>query len=144
MEVLPGTAHRLLARVAEAQANARVPSLVAGVVRDGALAWSGGRGLVDGAAPLPDTQYRIGSISKTFTAVLVMRLRDEGALALTDRYGDHVPGTPFAERTVGQLLSQGAGLQAETNGGWWERTPVGGWDEVVAALDEHAVPHAPG
>ena len=43
MDVLPATAHRLLARVAAAQANARVPSLVAGVVRDGALAWSGAR-----------------------------------------------------------------------------------------------------
>jgi CubicO group peptidase (beta-lactamase class C family) len=144
MDVLPATGHRLLARVAEAQASARVPSVVAGVVRDGALAWSGARGEVAGATPTADTQYRIGSISKTFTAVLVMRLRDEGALALTDRYGDHVSGTPFADRTVGQLLSQGAGLQAETNGGWWERTPVGTWDEVVAALDAHAVPHAPG
>jgi CubicO group peptidase (beta-lactamase class C family) len=144
MDVLPATAQKLLARVAETQANARVPSLVAGVVRDGALAWSGARGRVAGATPTTDTQYRIGSISKTFTALLVMRLRDEGALALTDRYGDHVPGTPFGDRTVGQLLAQGAGLQAETNGGWWERTPVGSWDEVVAGLDEHAVPHAPG
>ncbi len=144
MEVLPGTAHRLLARVADAQAGARLPSLVAGVVRDGGLAWSGGRGRVDGAAPTPDTQYRIGSISKTFTALLVMRLRDEGALKLTDPFADHVPGAPFGDRTVGQLLSQGAGLQAETGGEWWERTPVGSWDEVVAALGEHAVPHAPG
>jgi CubicO group peptidase (beta-lactamase class C family) len=144
MEVLPGTAHRLLARVAEAQANARLPSLAAGIVRDGALAWSGSRGRVNGAPPTPDTQYRIGSISKTFTALLVMRLRDEGALKLTDPFADHVPGTPFGDRTVGQLLSQGAGVQAETNGGWWERTPVGTWDEVVAGLDEHVVPHAPG
>src|ERR1700742_1331121 len=149
-EILPGTARRLLARVAQAQSSARLPSLVAGVVRGGAvawhggLAWHGGRGRVDGAPPTPDTQYRIGSISKTFTALLVMRLRDEGALALTDPYGDHVPDTPFGDRTVGQLLAQGAGLQAETNGGWWERTPIGSWDEVVAGLDAHAVPHAPG
>jgi CubicO group peptidase (beta-lactamase class C family) len=144
MEVLPGTAHRLLARVAEAQAGARLPSLVAGIVRDGGLAWTGGRGRVDGAPPTPGTQYRIGSISKTFTALLVMRLRDEGALRLTDRFADHVPGAPFGDRTVGQLLSQGAGVQAETGGEWWERTPVGSWDEVVAALGEHAVPHGPG
>jgi D-alanyl-D-alanine carboxypeptidase len=95
MEVLPVTANRLLARVAEAQANARVPSLVAGVVRGGTLAWSAGRGGVDGTAPTSDTQYRIGSITKTFTALLVMRLRDEGALTLTDPFADHVPGAPF-------------------------------------------------
>jgi CubicO group peptidase (beta-lactamase class C family) len=144
MDVLPATAHQLLARVAEAQANARLPSLVAGIVRDGSLAWSGARGRVGDGAPGPDTQYRIGSISKTFTALLVMRLRDAGALALTDRFEDHVPGSPFGDRTVGQLLSHGAGLQAETSGEWWERTPVGTWDEVLAQLDEHATPHAPG
>jgi CubicO group peptidase (beta-lactamase class C family) len=144
MDVLPGTARQLLARVAEAQANARLPSLVAGIVRDGGLAWHGGRGRVGDTQPGADTQYRIGSISKTFTALLVMRLRDEGALALTDRFADHVPGSPFGDRTVGQLLSHGAGLQAETSGEWWERTPVGPWEEVVAQLDERATPHAPG
>jgi CubicO group peptidase (beta-lactamase class C family) len=76
MEVLPGTAYRLLARLAEAQAGARLPSLVGGIVRDGGLVWSGGRGRVDGAPPAPDTQYRIGSITKVFTALLLMRLRD--------------------------------------------------------------------
>src|SRR6188472_3632599 len=105
MEVLPGTAHRLLARVAAAQADERLPSLVAGIVRHGDLAWAGGRGRVRGTAPTPDTQYRIGSISKTFTALLVMRLRDEGALDLTDSFADHVPGAPFGDRTIGQLLS---------------------------------------
>jgi CubicO group peptidase (beta-lactamase class C family) len=144
MEVLPGTAHRLLARVAEAQANARLPSLVAGVVRDGRLAWHGGSGRVDGAEPTADTQYRIGSISKTFTALLVMRLRDEGRLALTDPLDAHVPGSPFGDRTLGQLLSHGGGVQAETAGPWWERTPVPPWEEVVAPLDADAVPHAPG
>lgn len=144
MDVLPGTAHQLLARVAEAQTNARLPSLVGGVVRDGSLAWSGGRGRVGDGPPGADTQYRIGSISKTFTALLVMRLRDEGALALTDRFEAHVPGSPFGDRTIGQLLSHGGGLQAETSGEWWERTPVGSWDEVLAQLDAHATPHAPG
>src|SRR5262249_949146 len=32
----------------------------------------------------------------------------------------------------------------ETDGQWWERTPVPAWEEVVAPLDERAVPHAPG
>jgi CubicO group peptidase (beta-lactamase class C family) len=142
MEVLPATAHRLRSRLAEAQAHTRLTSMAGAIFRDGGLAWSGYRGRVDGAPPGPDTQYRIGSITKIFTALLVMRLRDDGALALTDRFEEHVPGGPFGDRTIGQLLSHGAGLQAETSGEWWEPTPVGSWDEVVAALGEPDVPHA--
>src|SRR3712207_8494957 len=61
--VLPTTARVLLARTARAQRDGRAPSLVAGVVRDGGLAWSAGRGEVP--EPHADVQYRLGSISKT-------------------------------------------------------------------------------
>src|SRR3954462_9274244 len=118
--VLPATARRLLARTARVQRDGRAPSLVAGVVRDGGLAWSAGRG--DVTEPHTDVQYRLGSISKTITAVVVMRLRDEGRLGLDDRLERHVPGTPLCDRTVGQLLSRLAGASAESPGGWWERT----------------------
>src|SRR4051794_36359395 len=121
--VLPTTARRLLARTARAQRDGRAPSLVAGVVRDGGLAWSAGRGGVP--EPHADVQYRLGSISKTVTAIVVMRLRDEGRLGLDDPLDRHLPGTPLGDRTVGQLLSHLAGASAESPGGWWERTPGG-------------------
>jgi CubicO group peptidase (beta-lactamase class C family) len=129
------TARLLLARTARVQRDGRAPGLVAGVVRDGGLAWSAGRGDVPG--PHLDVQYRLGSISKTVTAVAVLRLRDEGRLALDDPLDRHVPGTPFGDRTVGQLLSHLAGASAESPGGWWERTPGGPLAELV--LDERAV-----
>jgi CubicO group peptidase (beta-lactamase class C family) len=121
--VLPTTARALLARTARVQRDGRVPSLVAGVVRDGGLAWSAGRG--DVAEPHTDVQYRLGSISKTVTAVAVMRLRDEGRLGLDDPLDRHVPGTPLGDRSIGQLLSHLAGASAESPGGWWERVPGG-------------------
>jgi CubicO group peptidase (beta-lactamase class C family) len=121
--VLPSTARTLLARTARAQRDGRAPSLVAGVVRDGGLAWSAGRG--DVPDPHTDVQYRIGSISKTVTAVAVMRMRDEGRLGLDDPLGLHVPGTPLGDRTVGQLLSHLAGATSESPGSWWERVPGG-------------------
>jgi CubicO group peptidase (beta-lactamase class C family) len=127
--VLPSTARQLLARVARVQHDGRAPSLVAGVVRDGGLAWSAGRGEV--AEPHTDVQYRLGSISKTVTAVVVLRLRDEGRLGLDDPLERHVPGTPFGERTVGQLLSHLAGASAESPGGWWERTPGGSLEDLA-------------
>src|SRR3954471_1818879 len=121
--VLPTTAHRLLARVARAQRDGRAPSLVAGVVRDGGLAWAAGRGAVP--EPHTDVQYRLGSISKTVTAIVVMRLRDEGRLRLDDPLEQHLPGTPLGDRTIGQLLAHLAGASAESPGDWWERTPGG-------------------
>ncbi len=114
------------------------------MVRDGQLVWSGGRGTVDGAAPGADTQYRIGSITKTFVAVLVMRLRDEGKLELADPIGRHLPGTGFGERTVAQLLAHTSGLTAESPGDWWERTPGVSWTELVAAVGPEPRPRREG
>lgn len=82
-----------------------------------------GWGSVDGSVPDGDIQYRIGSITKTFVAMLVLRLRDEGRLALTDPLAEHLPGTVAGQATVGALLAHTAGLVAEAPGPWWERTP---------------------
>ena len=140
-----GTARHLLADVAQAQHTGRVPSLVAGVVRDGSLAWSTGRGQVDGAEPDDDVQYRIGSITKTVTAVAILRLRDEGLLDLGDPLDRHIPGTPFGDRTLGQLLAHDAGLRAEAPGQWWERTPGQSWPELAAQFTAASeAPHAAG
>jgi CubicO group peptidase (beta-lactamase class C family) len=132
--VLPTTARVLLARTARVQQEGRAPSLVAGVVRDGGLAWSAGRG--DVPEPHTDVQYRLGSISKTVTAVAVMRLRDEGRLHLDDPLDRHLPGTPFGDRTIGQLLSHLGGASAESPGGWWERTPGGSLEELAVTQDD--------
>ena len=115
-------------RLALGQVEGRLPSVVAGLVRDGELAWSGGAGDVPGDPT--DTQYRCGSITKTFVAVLVMQLRDEGSLDLSDPLDVHVPGTAIGRATIAQLLSHSSGLRAETAGPWWERTPGTSFEEL--------------
>jgi CubicO group peptidase (beta-lactamase class C family) len=131
------TARHLSQLLATEQRKSRLPSVAAGIVRDGVLAWSHAIGTLDGraggAAADTDTQYRMGSITKTFVAVAVMRLRDAGRLDLLDRFDDHVPGTAFGDVTIAQLLSHGGGLQAETEGPWWERTAGVSWDELAAS-----------
>jgi CubicO group peptidase (beta-lactamase class C family) len=47
-----------------------------------------------------DTQYRIGSITKTMTAVLIMQLRDEGLLDLADPVGAYLPGIGYGDRNL--------------------------------------------
>ncbi|MGW7634309.1 serine hydrolase domain-containing protein [Streptomyces decoyicus] len=121
-ELLPQTRRALLHRLAVGQAEGRAPSLTGAVVRGGRVVWTGSRGSVEGEAPHDDVQYRIGSLTKTFVAVLVLRLRDEGLLRLEDPVGRHLDGSPVPEATIAQLLAHSSGLAAETRGPWWERT----------------------
>lgn len=118
MSILAGTASRVDEVVARLQTRGRVPSLVLGVVRGGALAHVSAAGEVLS----PETQFRIGSITKMFTAVLVAQLCDEGALALDDPVGQHLPGVDLGGASVRHLLAHVSGLQREPDGEWWERS----------------------
>jgi CubicO group peptidase (beta-lactamase class C family) len=118
-----------------------VPSLVAGIVRDGVLAHASRAGRAAGAEP--DTQYRIGSITKTMTAVLVLMLRDEGALALDDPLDRHLPGTPVGAVTLRQLLGHISGLQREPEGEWWERSAGQELDALLAGVTRDKLAYPP-
>jgi CubicO group peptidase (beta-lactamase class C family) len=77
---LPPSTGRLITEIAtRAQATGRAPSLALGVVRDGEVLHFAGTG--ETLRPDPETQYRLGSITKTITATLIFQLRDEGSLA---------------------------------------------------------------
>ncbi|MEU6481315.1 serine hydrolase domain-containing protein [Streptomyces sp. NPDC047017] len=143
-ELLPATRRALLHRIAVAQSEGRAPSLVASVVRGGRTVWQGARTSVDGHAPDENTQYRIGSITKTFTAVLVLRLRDEGALGLGDPLEKHLPGTGAGEATIADLLAHTGGLAAETPAPWWERTPGTLRPELADVLGDTPLRHPVG
>ena len=136
----PSTSRQLSLRLAKEQSQQRLPSVAAALVRDGEVVWSGAVGTLDGRSggePAgTGTQYRIGSITKTFVAVEVMRLRDEGRLDLSDTVVALLPeveGSDFAGVTVAQLLSHSSGLQAETSGPWWERTAGDDWAALLAS-----------
>ncbi|GAA3300690.1 serine hydrolase domain-containing protein [Streptomyces cinereospinus] len=143
-ELLPATRRALLHRLAVAQAEGRAPSMVAAVVRDGRAVWHGARTSVDGQVPDEDVQYRIGSITKTFTAVLVLRLRDAGLLHLGDRLEKHLPGTGAGEATVAELLAHTSGLAAESPGPWWERSPGSLRPELADVLGDQPFLHPAG
>lgn len=135
--MLPSTEFALLSRIATEQSANRAPSLVAGVVRDGGLVWSGTRGFVGNAAPTNDTQYRIGSITKSLTATLVLRLRDEGKLDLNDRVDAHLDDAKseaFGQLTVAQLLAHTSGITSESPGSWWERSTGDSWQALASDL----------
>jgi len=107
--------------VGREQADKRLPSIVAAAVRDGAPVWETAVGTADvsaGVGATPDTQYRIGSITKTLTATAVMQLRDAGKLDLEDTLDRHLDAPAHAP-TIRRLLSHASGLQRETPGDVW-------------------------
>ncbi|HEY0475129.1 MAG TPA: serine hydrolase domain-containing protein, partial [Kribbella sp.] len=139
MTLRPDTTATLYAAVAAAQSEWKLPSITAGVVRDGELVWTGSRGQIadgEGLAPGPFVQYRIGSITKTLTAVLIMQCRDDGLLALNDAVGKHLPGIAFGDVTIRQLLAHSGGMNAEPEGDWWERNPGVSFEALTAGMDD--------
>ncbi len=123
------------------QAERRLPSIVAGVLDGPELTWTGTAGEGTDVA----TQFRIGSITKTMTAVLVMQCRDDGLLDLDDPVGRHLPETGHASGvTVRALLAHVSGLPSEPVGLWWERTPGVPVEALLAANDGSGSVFAPG
>lgn len=115
--------------LARAQYDGRLPTLVATTFDLAATTWTGRAG--DGADP--GAQYRIGSITKTLTAVLVAQCRVEGLLSLDDPVGRFVDETGYADATIGDLLAHLSGMQSEPTGPWWERSPGVETSDLLAA-----------
>lgn len=108
-----------------------LPSMAVAVVHDQQILWTRAFGAADvegGIPATPATCYRIGSVTKLFTATAIMQLRDAGALRLDDPVTQHLPwfkiGGPRdqtdAELTIRQLLSHTSGLPREAAFPYWE------------------------
>ncbi len=105
------------------------PSVSVGVVLGDHLVWARGYGFADLDKKIPatpQTLYRIGSITKSFTAVAILQLRDAGKLQLDDplrrhlnevHIQQHSTGTP--DVTLRELLTHTSGLQREVPGTVW-------------------------
>lgn len=112
----------LSARVVEAQSTARVPSLTVCVGARGVQLAAASVGYADVESSIPATgesSYRIGSITKTFTAALALLLVERGELVLDSPVGRYLPGTPFGHIPVRMLLSHSSGLQREAPSDMW-------------------------
>ncbi len=74
--------------------RANMPGAVMGVIIDGELAWvkaTGVRETTNKAPVTPDTVFRIASMTKSFTAMAILKLRDDGKLSLDDPVSRYIP-----------------------------------------------------
>jgi CubicO group peptidase (beta-lactamase class C family) len=114
--------------------DAHIPGMVWGVVRDGRLVHVQGAGVKDTATKgpvTPDTLFRIASMTKAFTALTILSLRDEGKLSLdapVEMYVPELKGWRYPTEDapkirVRDLLTHTAGLV--TDDPWGDRqTPL--------------------
>ncbi|MFF0628538.1 serine hydrolase domain-containing protein [Streptomyces sp. NPDC004296] len=86
-------------------------------VRDGSDAWQGAAGVADtdtGRPTTPQMEHRIGSITKTFTAVAVLQEVGKGRIGLDTPIGHYLPDLVTGERgraiTVRMLLNHTSGI----------------------------------
>ncbi|MYE27536.1 MAG: beta-lactamase family protein [Chloroflexi bacterium] len=118
------------------------PGVAAGIVYDGELLWGEGFGYADIETKKPvtlDTRFRIASISKTFTAVAILQLRDAGALCLDDPVSQYLDwfdlqfqGAP--EITIRNLLTHTSGLPRDSHNPMWTECDAPAWDDFVEGL----------
>ena len=109
----------------------RIPGLAFGVVLDGQLVLSGAYGVsqIDGKVPATtQTLFRIASMSKSFAAMAILHLRDQGKLRLDDPVEKHLPElkrvTPLTKDspkiTIRDLLTHSAGFPEDNPWGDWQ------------------------
>ncbi len=111
------------------QHDRHVPGISAGIVYDQDLLWQRGYGYANLEKQIPadvQTVYRIASITKLFTATMLMKLRDAGKLSLDDSIEKYLPGfkikSSFVDArppTFRQVASHAAGLPREGNHEGW-------------------------
>jgi CubicO group peptidase (beta-lactamase class C family) len=85
------------------------------VTLSGSTIFSAGYGMANrehGVSNTPQTKFRIGSITKQFTAMAILLLQDRGGLDVQDRVGDHLTEVPeiWRDLTLHQLLTHTSGI----------------------------------
>jgi CubicO group peptidase (beta-lactamase class C family) len=108
----------------------RIPGISVGIVHDQVLIWNKGYGYSNLETSRPadaDTLYSICSISKLFTSIGIMQLRDANKLTLRDPVGDHLDWFSITQAyensgpiTIESLLTHTSGLPYEAGYPYWD------------------------
>lgn len=128
--------------------RARVPGIAWGLLIDGELVHVGTAGLRELETRTPvdsGTVFRIASMTKSFTALAILRLRDEGRLSLDDpaeRYvpelaGLAYPTTDSPRLTIRHLLSHATGFPEDNP---WGDQQLDATDAAMSAMMRSGIP----
>ena len=136
---------RLMAAFAERQ---HVPGIAYGILVDGVLVHSGFAGVREVSTKSPvdaDTVFRIASMTKSFTALCILKLRDEGKLSLDDPADRYVPElasvkyptTDSPKLTIRHLLTHSTGFPEDNP---WGDQQLAATDAEFSAMMKSGIP----
>ncbi|MFN4261052.1 MAG: serine hydrolase [Gemmataceae bacterium] len=148
------SALRILEAWIESQlAYKQLPGLSIGIVHDQELIWAKGYGYADVEKKIPATPrtvYRIASISKLFTSIAILQLRDQGKLHLDDPVAKHLPWfqikIPHADApaiTIRHLLTHTSGLPRESDFPYWNDNQFPTRQQLIDKLPSQEAPYPP-
>ncbi len=136
---------------ANVAASTQVPGAVLAVSRGG-IQWMGAAGIADTStnAPMdPTLRFRLGSLTKQFTAALILKLAEEGKLTLDDTLHQWLPGlgVPYdTQITIRMLLNHTSGVADYATANFWNNlvfpNPYQAWQPsqlVQLALQQASV-----
>lgn len=135
----------------EKMSKTHLPGLSIAIIKDGQIVYSRGfclRNLEYGLRATPDTLYSIGSVTKSFTALSIMQLMEQGRLSLNDPVSKYIPldlkslGEPIR---IWHLLSHTSGIPAlgyaeafirymTRSGGKW--IPIASYEDIFTFMRE--------
>src|SRR4051795_12957615 len=126
----------------------KIPGMVWGVVIDGRLAHTGTFGVRDRTSKAPvtvGTAFRIASMTKSFTALAILKLRDEGKLTLEDPVAKWIPEFARMEMPtrdsptlrIRHLLTHNAGFPEDNP---WGDQQLGASDQQLTAWLKEGIP----
>jgi D-alanyl-D-alanine carboxypeptidase len=122
------------------------------VVKDGRTLFRKAYGMADlelGVPVQPDMVFRLGSITKQFTAAAILMLAEEGKLSLSDPIEKYLPGYPTQGHliTIEHLLTHTSGIQSYTDVPGWMTSRIQGpmtVTELVDGFKKEPMQFAPG
>jgi CubicO group peptidase (beta-lactamase class C family) len=152
--LMPSGSQQLLENWLEAQLEFdRLPSISVGIIKDQQLLWGKSFGKLDVAKNVPATPstiYSICSITKLFTAVAILKLREDGKIRLDDPITQHLPWfkvKPYPNSlpiTIRHLLTHSSGLPAEFDFPYWTDNVFPTKEQIMQKINDQTPLYPPG